>query len=164
MQLQLSVAPPGRLPATVLLILGLPLTILGSIQLFDTCRYLAQLQVADGIVTANDLETLPDPEGSHTLEHYYHPVIAFATRDGQALQFTDRIANSPRPFVAGTPVEVYYDPVQPDRASVRSWDRTWKQPLTYLGLGLLPLLTLTLWAIYTRARSAQSQSPPRSPA
>jgi hypothetical protein len=153
-----SFAPLGKLPALVLLALGLPPLLVGAFRAIQVLRSIAPLEVAEGTVVANEPRSRPDPEGSRTFVRSYYPVVTFTTHNGQAQGFIDATGTSPAQYSVGDTIRVLYDPHDPSQAFVGSWRNTWQEPATYLALGLLPLLILAIWAAWTFTLARERQS------
>jgi hypothetical protein len=91
----------------------------------DSWRLLDAWETAPGIVVG----MVPDEAGEGPF-----PSVSFATPDGQAHTFRDRLGASLSPAV-GSPVEVLYDPAAPSRARVKSFLSLWLPTLVFGGFG-----------------------------
>jgi hypothetical protein len=67
----------------------------------------------------------------------YFPMVQFKSRDGEERRFTASTGSSPPMHNVGEPVEVIYDPDNPDDAQINSTFDLWFGPILCAGLGAI---------------------------
>jgi hypothetical protein len=101
-------------------------------------RFLATAVDVDGTVLGHEPRASTSSSGSGS-SITYHPVVQFATTEGQAVQFTDSVGGSPPSHDVGETVRVKYDPGDPADARIATGFRLWFGPglVGLLGVGFL---------------------------
>ncbi len=67
----------------------------------------------------------------------YFPMVQFRSRDGEERRFTASTGSSPPMHNVGEPVEVIYNPDNPDDAQINSTFDLWFGPILCAGLGAI---------------------------
>ena len=132
----------GMFPATVLLLLSIPLLFIGVRKCLQTVN-------AQGVVIDHEYRIVPDPEGSRSTYLFYDPVVKFTTIQGEVFTFPEEINVESPTYEVGDFVDILYDPGNPSEAIIRSWSRYWQEPIYYLVLGFIPFIVLIPWGIWT---------------
>lgn len=109
---------------------GLGMLIGGSLWLRSTQHFVSLALSAEGSLVRYEQRT--DDDGTA-----YYPVVRFTTAAGREVEFTGGTGSSFRPYRAGRPLKVLYDPDDPQHASIASFMELWFFPLLLLGMGLL---------------------------
>lgn len=115
----------------LLLIVGLGLLIGGFFVWRSQSDFVAHALHAEGTVT-----TLHFHGGSRGKGSYY-PVVEFTAQSGQIIQFTDSSGSASPAYSRGDHVQVLYDGVDPQQASIDSFASKWSGVLTLGGVGLV---------------------------
>jgi hypothetical protein len=66
----------------------------------------------------------------------FKPVVEFATRDGQKVEFTSSMSSNPPPYSVGEAVEVLYLPVDVQNAKINNYAELWASYWVTLVLGI----------------------------
>lgn len=123
----------------------------------------AQLDFLDNVVSAPGEVVRNVRQG--TGKSGARPVVRFQADDGQFIEFTAPIGNSPPQFDVGEAVTVVYPPGQPEEAKIDHWLQLWFGPLLSgffvlvfggIGIGFLtPFLLQRSRAAWARENGAQ---------
>jgi hypothetical protein len=97
-----------------------------------TRNFIAHAEKAPGTVTEM-LEVLDKDDKSPM----YKPVVAFTTRNGEAISFTSSFSSRPPAYVVGEQVEVLYDPRNHLDARINGFGSLWLGPWILGGMGTL---------------------------
>lgn len=124
-----SAASKGAGCGCVLLI-PLIFLMVGGAWLYFSIARVANQSTATGVVV--DIDTSRDSDGDTS----YRPVVEFVAENGQTYRFTGRTGSSSRPTV-GEPIDVLYDPADPQGATEKTFTNLWLFPLIFGGIGLL---------------------------
>ena len=69
-----------------------------------------------------------------------YPVVEFETADGRSVRFEARAAVILASRKIGKPVEVLYDPADPQQAIVNDWMEIWAPALIFAAVGIIFIL------------------------
>jgi hypothetical protein len=123
--------------------IGAILLVIGAILFLQERSFLAAAETATGTVTDFDLSS--DSDNSYS----YCPVINFATKSGQKVEYHANVCSAPPAYDVGDHVQVIYDPENPRKVQMDSFWGKYVGPLVLLLVGgpflLIGLLT-PLWA------------------
>jgi len=117
-----------RLILGIFAVIGLGLLIGGVFSIQHTRRFLQTAASAPGVVTEN-------VRRGH--RSGYYPRVLFRTATGQKISFVGNVGTRPPSYRVNEPVIVLYDPLEPYRASIRSFGGLWVTSAILCGLGLL---------------------------
>jgi hypothetical protein len=135
--------PVARLMHVVARIFGIVFLVAGLAWLGQEIRFGWAAQSASGtIVEVRARESAEGPE--------FYPVVEFAAPDGRVIRF-EGVSTSPPP-VAGTPVNVLYDPAQPKNARINSFVQRWLLGAVFALIGAVFLAALSV----KRSQSTES--------
>jgi len=114
---------------------GIGATAIGAVLLARTRAFVRRSAAAQGQYVGAAWEgSAPDHDG--TPRHTAYPLVEFQTADGQTIQFEARIGTPWAGRKSGRPVEVIYDPRNPQHAVVSSSFEQWLPALIFLTVGL----------------------------
>ena len=120
--------------AGVFLFLGVVFLAVGIPIFVHRRRFVSRAASAIGVV--RDLKST-EGEGPAGMQSY-HPVVRFQTHDGRMVEFESDTGvpeeSSNRP---GGQVEVLYDPLNPEKAHIKTFFMLWGIPLFFSGLGVV---------------------------
>lgn len=100
---------------------------------WDTTKFVEQSREAEGKVV--DLET----HGSSG-ERYYHPVVEFATPEGERYRFVSSFGSRPPAYDVGETVTVLYPQGSPREAKIKSFGSLWLGTTIAAGIGAIFLI------------------------
>jgi hypothetical protein len=125
----------GSFLAGVFLFLGVVFLAAGIPIFVHKRRFVSRAASAIGVV--RDLKSTEGTAGMQS----YHPVVRFQTHDGRMVEFESDTGvpeeSSNRP---GRQVEVLYDPLNPEKAHIKTFFMLWGIPLFFSGLGAVFLV------------------------
>ena len=103
---------------------------------------------ATGVITAfrEDVSRNKDASTSHA----FYPTITFQPSNGKPLSFTADTAVDPLEYPVGEPIKVLYDPANPQKARLDSFDSLGAGPVTLgiFGLGFIGGALLIYFLLY----------------
>jgi hypothetical protein len=128
--------------------IGLGLLV-GSVFLYsNTTGFVARAATAEGKVI--DLVRDRSSSGSSST---YRPVVEFTIPTGLRVEFTSGVGTSPPAYRVGEPVTVLYDPVDPNKARIKSFFSLWFGFMIVFALGLIfAILGLGMILVPARGR------------
>src|SRR5215469_2979388 len=146
-----------RLFFGIFLVLGPVFLIIGILNGFQMRRFLATAVSVPGVV----MENVYQPSSSDNGSSFDYPRVQFQTVDGHSVSFIGDVASFPSAYRVGEPVQVVYDPKQPDRAHIHSFWGIWGFALLFSALGsvfsvLGGLATVALNRVAARALRSHS--------
>lgn len=141
------------LPTLIILAVALPFLIIGLVEARKTDRMVKSYAIASGTVIKNEYRSRTDPLDSARVSWSYYPVVRFKSAQGGDFIFTDDAGAYPPDFQVGDSIEVLYDPINPLDASINSWFSLWMGPVAFITVGLLPILALIGWSIWSYVRA-----------
>lgn len=100
----------------IFLCVGVLLLLFGYGNYKSTTDFLSKALHSTGTVT--ELHSHYD---SHDSEYTYAPIVNFVDRKGNARTFSSSTYSNPASYAVGDRVDVLYDPLKPDSASINSW-------------------------------------------
>jgi len=119
----------------ILFVAGLGVTTIGAVLLARTRAFVRRAATAQGRYvgaawgdSASDLDVTP--------QRTAYPLVEFQTADGQTIRFEARTGTPWAGRKSGRPVEVIYDPQNPQHAVVHSSFEMWLPALIFLTVGL----------------------------
>ena len=119
----------------ILAIAGLGAAAIGAVLLARTRAFVRRAATAQGRYAGAEWEgTAADP--NVTPRHTAYPLVEFQTADGQTIRFEARTGTPWAGQKSGRPVEVIYDPQDPQHAVVSSFVELWLPALIFLTVGL----------------------------
>ncbi len=126
------------------ILVGVLIVGLGILMFFRQRAQMAQSTIAIGIVTdlipvraEGEYVVSKGEEGTKIERKYrYRPEIRFKTHAGRTIDFIAPIATRPSRYAIGDPVEVIYDPANPQAAQINSFLYLWFFTLMLVGFGL----------------------------
>jgi hypothetical protein len=125
----------GSVGAGVFLLLGVVFLAIGIPIFVHRRRFVSRAASAIGVV--RDHKSTEGPAGMQS----YHPVVQFQTHDGRMVEFESDTGipeeSSNRP---GGQVEVLYDPLNPEKAHIKTFFMLWGMPLGFSGVGAVFLV------------------------
>lgn len=130
-------------------IAGIAAIATGSLTARKTKRFLARAQAARGTVVHLVLRSSSDAQDG-TLSYAYHPVIRFTAQTGEAVEFEGGTGSNPPMYTLGQPIEVLYDPANPERAKIRAFSDLWLATTLCLGIGNIFTVTGLALVIFQR--------------
>lgn len=80
------------------------------------------------------------------------PLVEFTTKDGKIVKHQSNVSSTPPKYSQGDSVKILYDPNEPSRASIDSFDEMWLFASVMGGMGTIFLLAC-IYAIYLRIRN-----------
>lgn len=129
---------------TVLLVIGLGLTISSLIATYKQYTYSKTLATAQGIIVKVQVRTYYCSSRKRAICKDYSPTITFIDAAGQQHTFTNYYISSPNVSKVGNQVDVAYEPNNPEKAQYKSTYFQWAGTLVITGFGLL----ITLLGIF----------------
>ena len=104
-------------------------------------RFVSRAASATGVVT--DLKSTELQAGMQS----YNPVVQFQTHDGRMVEFESDTGAEESSYPPGGQVEVLYDPLNPEKAHIKTSFMLWGIPLLFGGLGAVFLVVGVSWVL-----------------
>jgi hypothetical protein len=104
-------------------------------------RFVSRAASATGVVT--DLKSTELQAGMQS----YNPVVQFQTHDGRMVEFESDTGGPEESYPPGGQVEVLYDPLNPEKAHIKTSFMLWGIPLLFGGLGAVFLVVGVSWVL-----------------
>ena len=118
--------------------IGTLLIVLAIVSVVRTRKFLATAVTVEGTVT--DIEKREGTvrrEGETLQQTTFHPRISFTTKEGNALEFIERVGTSMPSHAVGGKVQVKYDPANPQEARMATASRLWLAPIIMIVIGVV---------------------------
>ncbi len=96
--------------------IGLFLLAAAALTYVQSAYFVAHAQLATGTVVAFSISKDPDTSASS-----YCPEVRYQTQSGQTVNFGANTCSSPAAYQVGDPIELYYDPQNPQAAQIKSF-------------------------------------------
>jgi hypothetical protein len=113
------------------LLVGIGLIIAAIVVSIRTVRWISQTKIATGRVIRTEMTV--DDEGSKS----WHPVIEFTTDAGERSEFRSFVGGGAGTWKAGDPVEIRYDPANPQKAAINRVMYLFLVPIVLAFLGVI---------------------------
>ncbi len=134
----------------------------GVVWFLQTVLFLGQARPGTGVVVGERRSTSVRLKGQSSYREVSStrsPVVEFHDGAGVKHHFVP-LASSQQSFETGERVPVLYDPQQPERANLRTFDSLWMRPILLVGFGG-SLAGFTGWIWFMVQRDLQPE-PPRA--
>jgi hypothetical protein len=117
------------LVASSVLLLAVAFLVLGMISYRRVVRFIQSAAAAEGTVI--DLRLRHDSDG----DPLYYPVFRFQDSAGKEYEICSDTGSNPPGFAKGAPVDVLYDPSDPESARLDSFVQLWFLTTLLFGFG-----------------------------
>jgi hypothetical protein len=131
----------GSAGAGVFLLLGVVFLAFAIPIFVHRRRFVSRAASATGVVT--DLKSTELQAGMQS----YNPVVQFQTHDGRMVEFESDTGGPEESYPPGGQVEVLYDPLNPEKAHIKTFFMLWGIPLLFGGLGAVFLVVGVSWVL-----------------
>ncbi|MEM6750283.1 MAG: DUF3592 domain-containing protein [Planctomycetota bacterium] len=120
-----------------------------------TQDFLATAVTTQGEVVHVERIRSSDPDSGDT----FKPTFAFQDQAGAPRNVTPSMSSSEWNFAIGEPVEIVYDPAEPQNAKLKSFGGLWLLPTIFAGMGLVFTVVGVPIFLATRKRRSKTYTP-----